>query len=120
MAKSGSDNINLDIILDSQGCLKRMKAKGHAEGEPGKNIPCALVSSYLRTAARLLESRGFVVQGKAGAPGSYDLALPGHDRSQTLYLKGVTDYLLKALWDIRKDYPGNLNITIEDDDSGGR
>jgi uncharacterized protein YsxB (DUF464 family) len=118
--KFGSDSINLDIILDSTGCLKQLKAQGHALGKPGENIPCALVSSYLRTIPRLLESRGFGFRGKASAPGDFKLSLLEYDQLQQPYIKGVTDFVLKALWDVQSDYPGELKITIENDDSGGR
>ena len=103
------------MLLDTSMCVAQLKTNGHAVCSAGKNsIPCAAVSSLVRTAARLVEGRtGIVSSGTAPQPGSLELRLGRVDAESRDWLRGVTDFLVVGLKDIEADYPDDCSIVLK-------
>lgn len=96
-------------------CVSRLTTDGHAVRSAGRDsIPCAAVSSLVRTAARVVEGRnGIVSSGTAPQPGSLELRLDRVDAESRDWLRGVTDYLVVGLKDIEADYPDDCSIVLK-------
>ena len=95
--------------------MKSFSAIGHAGGKKaGENIPCAAATALLRTAARLLASvDGLLENGSADEPGQMSLAVSASADRHGQWLAGVTDFLLKGLNDLAREYPREIFIRID-------
>ena len=107
--------IEVQLLLDTSMCVSRLTTDGHAVRSAGKDsIPCAAVSSLVRTAARLVEGHtGIDSSGAAPQPGSLELRLDRVDAESRNWLRGVTDYLVVGLKDIEADYPDDCSIVLK-------
>ena len=107
--------IRVEIELSEDGVLKRIKANGHAGWNVrGRDIVCAAASSLIRTAGGLLFNekklccRGNVQEN----PGIITLEIREKPESLRLWIKGVSDFLLKGLLDLEKEYSKNIEIRV--------
>lgn len=106
--------ITVRVVL-SRGRLHSLNSEGHAvQGEEG-SVPCAAVSALLGAVGRLLlHSSGCTVDGSAPGPGRFALELkrlrPGLGR----WYRGVTDTLLQGLRDVAREYPGAIQLIVEE------
>jgi uncharacterized protein YsxB (DUF464 family) len=79
----------------------------------GSNIACAAVTTLLRTAARLCAERGIVEDGDASGPGEMRVVLSRRAEGVSSgWLGGVTEFLLKGLGDLQKEYPREIAMRI--------
>ncbi len=101
--------------MDTSMCLLKLSTEGHAvRSAGGSSIPCAAVSSLVRTTARLVESRaGIESSGEAPSPGSLTLTLHRVGSEEKAWLKGVTDFLIVGLKDVEADYPDECRIVLK-------
>ena len=106
--------IKLDLYLSGDRCLNRFKAAGHAmSGIKGEDILCAAVTVLLRTAAAVLfNEKSLGAHGSAANPGEMEIELFVTSREKIEWLQGVTDFLVKGLHDLKKEYPGKLEVNI--------
>ena len=106
--------IFLEISLYPNGCINCLKARGHSNsGKKGYDIICAAVTALTRTTARLLsEDKSIVVNGNAPEPGMLDITIQALPAARTEWIKGITDFLLKGLFDLKEEYPDRLNIKL--------
>ena len=108
------------IRLDAAGCLEGFEASGHAlsraprpGSEGGFDPACAAVTALLRTASRMLYRHPEIdAAGDARQPGEMLLELSRVPEGIRGWLRGVTDFLLAGLRDIREEYPQSLQIVI--------
>ena len=106
--------IEVQLLLDTARCLVGLSTEGHAVRNAGEaSIPCAAVSSLVRTAARTVEGRaGIESSGSAPHPGSLELTLHRVDAASREWLRGITDFLIVGLKDIEADYPEECRIVL--------
>jgi uncharacterized protein YsxB (DUF464 family) len=103
------------LRLGEDGCLRGLRASGHAgSGARGEDLVCAAATALLRTASRLLYQRaGLSVSGGAPAPGEMSLEVDGVWGGEPgLWLRGVTDFLITGLQDLQSEHPRRLEIVI--------
>lgn len=106
--------ITLRVVL-KRGRLLSLRSEGHAvSGEEG-SVPCAAVSALVGSVSRLLLGvRGCNIDGSAPDPGRLELTvlqvLPWRRR----WLRGVTDFLVQGLRDVAEEYPGAVQLIIEE------
>ncbi len=110
--------VRVFFTLDPEGCLTRVKVSGHAGyGSRGQDIVCAAVTALVRTALHLLSGQkalGTVVHaGKEGIMEGTVTAYPAHLRA---WLKGVTEFLVTGIADLKSEYPDYIEIESEGDD----
>lgn len=107
--------IRVTIKIDKNGCLKQMTATGHAGlAAKGTDILCAAVSALTRTAAKLLYAKETVrVKGGAPEPGRLELEILSYDKTESQWLRGITDFCVSGLNDLRQEYPAYLAVVTE-------
>ena len=105
--------MRIDVVLGPEGNLKSFRSRGHAgESKGGGNVACAAVTILLRTAARLLAGTpGMAADGDAGHPGEMDVRITPRAAGGE-WLKGVTDFLLRGLSDLAREYPGEIDVRV--------
>ncbi len=106
--------LGVTVGLSADGCLGSFRASGHAGGaREGVSIPCAAVTTLLRTAARTLSAFDcLVLLGEADSPGEMRLEIAPDGRADPRWLQGVTDFLLRGLSDLEAEYPGEIAVHI--------
>lgn len=107
--------IRATVALGPGGLLEGLELSGHgAKGEGGMSVPCAAASALARTAALLLEERGFGPEGGAGDRGEFRFRLSGRarDEGDRGWLRGVADFLVRGFRDIEEDYPRECALTV--------
>ena len=106
--------IELKVNLHRDGCLKGFQASGHAgSGKKGEDIVCAAVTVLLRTAARLISrEKGLETRGEALEPGGMTFFLKSMPAEYREWVKGITDFLLGGLLDLKDEFPDYLTIDI--------
>jgi uncharacterized protein YsxB (DUF464 family) len=106
--------IQISVILDGAGLLRRCEVRGHAEAGPrGADIVCAAVSVLTRTALAVLSGRpGLVSRGEAPERGVFLLETkaegPGRD-----FLAAAGAFFLEGLRSIALEYPKNCHMTVK-------
>ena len=101
------------LTLTPRGFLRGFEAAGHAGDAPaGSNVACAAATSLLRTAGKLCADRGLVSAGRAEAPGVMQMNLTGEPRGGD-WLRGVTDFLLRGLSDLAREFPREIRVRME-------
>lgn len=97
-----------------KGVLQEITADGHAlDRNSEANIPCAAVSTLLRTAAWALDlEEGVSIDGTAENPGDFRLQVRSVVNSKLQWLEGVTDYLIIGLKTIEQDYPDEIVLDL--------
>ena len=105
--------LHVRLELSKEGLLKRFDAQGHAGDDLGKNVVCAAATVLLRTAGRECLARGIVAGGNAARPGEMAMVLrdTGDDRGG--WLRGVTDFLLRGMSDLQKEFPEKVALRVE-------
>lgn len=106
--------IRVQVSLYPDGCLKRFAASGHARaGREGQDIICAAVTALLRTCARLLSGQpDLKVSGNAPEPGEMQLFLHDPPGDRLEWIRGITDFLLSGVQDLKAEFPEKLEIEI--------
>jgi uncharacterized protein YsxB (DUF464 family) len=109
--------VRVFFTLDPEGCLTHIQVSGHAGcGKSGHDIVCAAVTALVRTALHLLsgqEALGTVVYaGKEGVLEGTVAACPPHLRA---WARGVTEFLLTGIGDLKTEYPDYIEIKPEGD-----
>ncbi len=100
--------------MSPDGLLRRLEAEGHAGVKAaGGNIACAAVSMLLRTAGRVCAQRGLAVEGGAESPGEMRLVVPPGADADTGWLRGVTDFLLRGVNDLKDEFPKEIVLRVE-------
>jgi len=102
------------VEVDSEHLLKSFVSTGHA----GQGTVCAAASALLRTAARLLAGMPELrAHGSAPEAGKLQCSIePGSSLSEErrVWLRGVTDFLVRGLSDISREYPDEVNVTVKE------
>ncbi len=101
------------IEVSARGLLRRFEAAGHAGADPGRNVACAAATVLLRTAGRECAARGLAAGG--GAPGRGEMSLEVADgrQGEDPWLKGVTDFLVRGMSDLAREYPEQIALRVE-------
>ncbi|MEW5814237.1 MAG: ribosomal-processing cysteine protease Prp [Spirochaetota bacterium] len=109
--------IKVRLLLERDGCLKILRAKGHAGGlKTGSNIVCAAATAIMRTMVRILESNeNLHYSGNAEKPGTLDFEIVHIPEEKRVWFKGVTDYLVRGLQDLAEEYPRECKVDIRFD-----
>jgi uncharacterized protein YsxB (DUF464 family) len=106
--------IRIAIQIGKEGCLKALEAEGHAlRGKAGTDIVCASASAFLRTIARLYAGEGAIMEGSAEREGHMNLRCVALPPEKVERMKGMTDFLLLGLNDLKSDFPENIDVIIE-------
>ena len=103
----------LTVLLEvsQDGLLRRFEASGHAGADAGRNIACAAATVLLRTAGRECTARGIVTAGGSGARG--EMAMVVAAGAGDAWLKGVTDFLVRGMSDLAREYPDQIAFRVE-------
>jgi len=106
--------IFINIALYPDGYIKNCRAEGHSfNASPGSDIICSAVTILLRTAARILFlEESIKVEGSAAEAGEMEFHISMVPQEKKYWIKGVTDYLLRGIFDLQKEYPDRLSINI--------
>jgi uncharacterized protein YsxB (DUF464 family) len=106
--------IELKVNLYQDGSLKDFQASGHAgSGKKGEDIVCAAVTVLLRTTARLISrEKSLETRGEALGPGGMTFFLISMPAEYREWVKGITDFLLGGLLDLKDEFPNYLTIDI--------
>jgi uncharacterized protein YsxB (DUF464 family) len=106
--------VRLLLLLSPEGLLRGFQASGHAGEDPaGRNLPCAALTTLLRTAARVCAARGLAQGGGRGDPGELSLSLGSVAAEHEQWLRGVTEYLVRGASDLHREYPGEIVLRVE-------
>lgn len=106
--------ITVRVVL-ARGRLHALSSEGHAIDTGQGSVPCAAVSALLGGVARLLaDSSGCTVDGRAPEPGRLELELKRLRPGARRWYRGVTDLLLQGLRDVAREYPGEMQLTVEE------
>ena len=103
----------VDVVLDKNGILKSCKASGHANaGTKGNDMVCLAVSTFLRTAVKVLSDReGIHLKASAPNRGDYrletDYSAQGKD-----FLRAAGIFLTEGLVSVSVEYPAHCKINI--------
>ncbi len=103
--------ILLEVSKDK--LLRRFDAKGHAGADLGRNIACAAATILLRTAGRECTARGIVASGSKGEPGEMAMVLVDSREGHQEWLRGVTDFLVRGMSDLQRDFPDEIALRVE-------
>ena len=104
----------LTVLLEisPDGLLRRLQASGHAGRDAGRNIACAAATVLLRTAGRECTARGMVAGGGSGARGEMAMEVAA-GAADGAWLKGVTDFLMRGMSDLAREYPDQIAFRVE-------
>jgi uncharacterized protein YsxB (DUF464 family) len=107
--------IRIAIQIGKEGCLKALEADGHSlRGKAGTDIVCASASAFLQTIARLYYvEEGVILEGSAEREGHMSLYCVTLPPEKVERMKGMTDFLLLGLNDLKSDFPENIDVIIE-------
>ena len=81
--------------------------------EAGRNTACAAATSLLRTAGKLCAERGLVEAGGAPRTGVMSMRLGPVSGEDDAWLRGVTDFLLRGLDDLAREFPREIDVRVE-------
>ena len=102
------------LAVSPDGLLRRFEAQGHAGvAAAGSNIACAAVTALFRTAGRVCTERGRAVGGGAGSPGEMRLVVSPDSGTSSGWLRGVTDFLLRGVSDLKDEFPKEIDLRVE-------
>ena len=101
------------LAVSRDGLLRGFQAAGHAGSDAGRNIACAAATILLRTAGRECTARGIVAGGGKGKPGEMAMELSAGLRQHDEWLRGVTDFLLRGMSDLAREYPDQIALRVE-------
>ncbi len=105
--------VTVTLELASDGCLRSLRASGHAGGGLGTNVACAAVTVLLRTTARVLSSvKGLVRDGAADSPGRMELSVSPEWTGAAEWLRGVTDSLVRGVSDLAAEFPAEIALRV--------
>jgi uncharacterized protein YsxB (DUF464 family) len=106
--------VTVTLELAEDGCLRALRASGHAGGAAlGTNVACAAVTVLLRTTARVLSAvQGLVSEGGADSPGHLELTVCPEVSVAPQWLRGVTDCLVRGVSDLAAEFPGEIAVRI--------
>ena len=106
--------ITANAVVDAGICLVNLDVNGHAGyREAGVDIVCSAVSILARTIGRILlfELKNNC-ESTSGERGSLKLKVYKIPDGKREWMKGVTEFLLKGLSDLEKDYPAFIKFEI--------
>lgn len=101
------------LAVSRDGLLRRFEAEGHAGAGFGNNIACAAATTLLRTAGRACTAQGIAADGGAARPAHITLELAGKPAGDEGWLRGVTDFLVRGLSDLSREFPDQVALRIE-------
>jgi uncharacterized protein YsxB (DUF464 family) len=101
------------VLLSADGALRRFEAHGHAGSAAGANIPCAAVTTLLRTAGRLCIEHGIAEGGGAEKPGEMALIVSSGAPGEQGWLRGMSDFLMRGLKDLQAEFPAEIALRVE-------
>ncbi|RKX84358.1 MAG: hypothetical protein DRP57_06030 [Spirochaetes bacterium] len=109
--------IQIQVSLHSNGCLKSLKAEGHAldykTAEKGQNLPCGIISAVLKTGSKLLYVDDKTeAEGEAPSAGKLYIRIKSIKRGKELWVRGVTDMLMSVLAEVKSVYPDAVSIDV--------
>ncbi len=95
--------------------MRGLRSRGHATGGDERMVAaCAAVSSAVRSLGRLLIARPELALGGSvmrEGEAEYDWVLPETAGPETReWLRGVSDLVSRALWDVAQDYPDLIRL----------
>ncbi|MCD6122213.1 MAG: ribosomal-processing cysteine protease Prp [Spirochaetales bacterium] len=110
--------IQIQVSLYSNGCLKSLKAEGHAltfkAEEKRENLPCGIISAVLKTGSKLLYIDDKIeAEGDAPSAGKLYIKVKSIKKERELWVKGVTDMLMSSLAEVKSVYPDAVSIDIK-------
>ncbi len=102
--------ISVDITL-AGGVVTALESHGHAVRQGETSIPCAAVSSLLRSfVAAVGEFDGVIADGDAGAPG--ELTVRVRSVADERWFRGAGDMLLSGLRLIASEFPDEVELRV--------
>lgn len=106
--------ITARAVIDSHSCLIDLDVNGHAGyGEKGFDIVCSAVTVLSRTAGRVLISQfNKNCMFESAGRGSFKLRLGKIGKGKREWTEGITEFLLKGLSDLEKEYPACIKLEI--------
>lgn len=98
-----------------RGRLRSLRSEGHAIDGGEGSVPCAAVSALLGAASRaLINAEGCRVDGSAPDPGFLEVTVEQVRLGKGRWLRGVTDVLVQGLQDVAREFPGAVQLVIEE------
>lgn len=107
--------IKLDFVVDSGGCLRRVKARGHGKMNLDKGDPlCAAVSTLLNGALRWLQLVDGITVDKVMKKERGELAfeIGEVNEQQWPQLLGVSDFILTSFRDLAFLHKDRIKLNI--------
>ena len=102
------------VLVSPRGLLQAFEADGHAGASgAGRNTTCAAATSLLRTAGKLCADRGLVEAGGRLGAGAMNMRLGAVSVEDEAWLRGVTDFLLRGLDDLAREFPLEILVRAE-------
>jgi len=106
--------LRIRLVMSRKGYLQAFEADGHAGAAgAGRNTACAAATSLLRTAGKLCADRGLVESGGAVRAGEMSMRLGAVSVEDAAWLRGVTDFLLRGLDDLAREFPHQIVVRAE-------
>ncbi|MDR2210341.1 MAG: ribosomal-processing cysteine protease Prp [Spirochaetaceae bacterium] len=107
--------IQVRVILDGAGLLRRCEVQGHAGAGPkGGDIVCAAVSVLARAALATLSGReGILVRGGPGGRGEFSLETEARTGEARTFLAAAGTFLMEGFNSVAGEFPKNCTVTIQ-------
>jgi len=106
--------IRLRLSLETDGCLSALRAEGHArQGKAGSDLVCAAFTALVKALFNLLSTAdGIQLEARAEREGIACLRVLSCTPERRSWLKGVTDFFLRGMADLKQDYPETITIEV--------
>jgi uncharacterized protein YsxB (DUF464 family) len=104
--------VSVVLELFPAGCLKSLRATGHAGKEArGNDLVCAAVTILIRTTLHALSrEKSLTVTGAAPREGEATINVLSYDAAVEERFRGLSDFLLTGLFDLAAENPGHLTV----------
>ena len=103
------------IRVAEDGCIRSVRANGHAEGgPPGTNVACGAATTLLRAAAEVLGSEEMLhCAVEAPEPGEMTLNLHPVAGPVRDWVRGITEFLLHGCLLVEQEFPKAVTVRID-------
>lgn len=103
--------ITVNLVLEQDGTLVSVVAKGHAlQGSFGTDIVCAAVSVLLRTTLAVLDGSSPVLQVETAGRGSLGITVMACNESDFPLLRYAGLFLQRGIAGLAAEYPASIEM----------
>ena len=109
--------MSVGVSLVHEGCLRQVRATGHAgDAPPGENLTCAAITAVLRSAAAAFRQHSAVqCMVRAPKPGDLEVTLERVAPQAREWVRGATAVLLAGCLMLAREYPSEVRLEVNEE-----